>query len=272
MKKGVWITVLSISAVLFVTHVVFAAEKNLTAIDILEKVEMVNMTMDQTSLVRMILIDPLGNKKKIDTVRLHKHYGGKKGLHSKSVFFTEFPPDQKGIGFLIWDYAIEGQPDDLWLYLPSLRNVRRMTTRDQHESFLGSDLTFDDMGARRIDEDDHILVSSGDEHCLGLKEPCYVIESIPKEKDSPYGMKRFYISKKDWVPRKIEFFDRARQPFKLQHIQWMQVDDVLVWESSMVRNLKTNHRTVFEISEVQNNTGLSENDFSERVLIRGRHR
>jgi len=246
--------------------VAFAEEKR-SALEIMKRVEEVNMTRDQRSHVKMTMIDAQGNTHRIETLRLHKHYGGRGGVDNKSVFFTEFPPDQKGTGFLIWDYAVEGKPDDLWLYLPSLRSVRRMTTRDQHDSFMGSDLTFADMGARRLDEDEHQLVFEGD--CQALNEPCFVIESTPKEKDSPYGKKRYYISKKDWVPRRVEFFDRKMKPLKLQMILWQQVGEVLAWSRSEIVNVQTKHRTRFEISGVQNNTGLADEVFTERMLVRG---
>lgn len=244
-----------------------SAEERLSAFEIMKRVDEINMTKDQTSHVKMTMIDALGNTHKIETLRLHKHYGGKNGIDNKSVFFTEFPPDQKGTGFLIWDYATEGKSDDLWLYLPSLRSVRRMTTRDQHDSFMGSDLTFADMGARRLDEDDHQLIFEGD--CPGLKEFCFVIESTPKEKNSPYGKKRFYISKKDWVPRRVEFFDRKMKPLKLQVILWQRVEDILAWTRSEIVNVQTKHKTLFEISGVKNNTGLADDTFTERMLVRG---
>ncbi len=256
------------------THIVISSDEDnrLTALEIMEKLETVNMTMDQSSLVTMILIDAQGNKRKIETLRLHKHYGGKNGLDSKSVFFTEFPPDQKGTGFLIWDYAVEGKPDDLWLYLPTLRSVRRMSVRDQHDSFMGSDLTFADMGARRLDEDEHHLLHAGSGKCRSLGETCYVVESVPKEKDSPYGKKLFFISKKNWVARKVEFYDRNNKPLKIQHIKWQKVGEVLVWENSEIMNVQTKHKTIFDISEVKNNTGLVDADFSERMLVRGGRR
>ncbi len=269
-KQTAWIFPIILTLLVFSLGTGRAENETLSGLDIMKKVDTANMTMDQTSLVTMILIDAQGNERKIETLRYHKHYGGKKDLDNKSVFFTEFPPDQKGIGFLIWDYAIEGQPDDLWLYLPALRTVRRMTTRDQHDSFMGSDLTFADMGARRLDEDDHRLVQIDPRVCPG--EPCYVVDSYPKEKDSPYGFKRFFISKKNWVALKIEFYDRKKKPLKLQTIEWQQIDDVLVWKSSNIRNVQTNHRTIFEISKVKNNTGLVDADFSERMLERGGRR
>lgn len=247
----------------------FAQEKKLTAAEVMEKVNHANMTMDQTSIVTMILIDALGNERKIVTLRFHKHYGGKDGLDSKSVFYTDHPPDQKGTGFLIWDYSVEGKPDDLWLYLPSLRSVRRMTTRDQNDSFMGSDLTFADMGARRLDEDEHRMIFDGPGVCRGVNEPCYVVDSIPKEKDSPYGKKRYFISRKDWVARKVEFYDRTMKPLKLQLTTWQKVGDVLVWKRSEIVNVQSKHKTIFEISDVKNNVGLKDSRFSDRMLLRG---
>ncbi len=252
---------------LFNVKISVAEEGKLTALDVMKKVDQVNMTMDQSSTVKMTLIDSLGNKRTIITLRRHKHYGGKEGIDNKSVFFTEFPPDQKGTGFLIWDYAIEGKPDDLWLYLPSLRTVRRMTTRDQHDSFMGSDLTFADMGARRLDEDEHKLLFEG--VCKGLNEHCYVIDSIPKEKNSPYGKKRYFIAKKGWVAKKVEFYDRKMKPLKLQVIAWRRVGEVLVWTHSEITNVQSKHKTIFEISDVKNNTGLKDANFSDRALSRG---
>ncbi len=250
----------------------WAQEEKLTAAEVMEKVSHANMTMDQTSIVTMILIDALGNERKIVTLRFHKHFAGKEGLDSKSVFYTEHPPDQKGTGFLIWDYSIEGKPDDLWLYLPSLRSVRRMTTRDQNDSFMGSDLTFADMGARRLDEDEHQMVFDKPGVCRGLNEPCYVVDSIPKEQDSPYGKKRYFISRKDWVARKVEFYDRTMKPLKLQLTSWQKVGDVLVWKRSEITNVQSKHKTIFEITDVKNDTGLEDSRFSDRMLLRGPNR
>ena len=263
------ISAFSLPAVLlffFFCRTAMAAGK-LTALEIMQRVEEADKTRDQRSIVKMTMTDALGNTRHIEMLRFHKHYGGRNGIDSKSVFFTQIPPDQKGTGFLIWDYAEEGRPDDLWLYLPSLRSIRRMTTRDQHDSFMGSDLTFADMGSRRLDEDTHHLVFEG--RCRGLNEPCYVVDSIPKEKNSPYGKKRYFISKKDWVPRKVEFYDRNMKPLKLQIIQWQRVDGALAWRRSEIINVQTKHRTVFEIGGIKNNTGLEDTIFTERMLVRG---
>ncbi len=246
-----------------------AQEGQMTGEEIMKKRRHANMTMDQTSTVTMFLIDAQKNERKIVTSRFHKHYAGQEGLDSKSVFYTEFPPDQKGTGFLIWDYAVKGKPDDIWLYLPSLRSVRRMTTRDKNDSFMGSDLTFSDMGARRLDEDDHVIIWDKDGNCRGLSEPCYIIDSIPKDKDSPYGKKRYFISKKNWNARKIEFYDRNMKPLKLQLISWQKVGEVFAWKRVDIVNVQSKHKTIFEISDVKNDIGLTDAQFSDRMLERG---
>jgi hypothetical protein len=118
-----------------------AAEEPLTGRDVMKKSRELYLAKDQVSTVTLRKIDKKGDEQRIVTKRYWKAYGGKEGFESKTLFVTEVPPDQRGVGFLIGDYAKAGQPDDLRLYLPSLKQVRRMTTREQDDAFMGSDLT-----------------------------------------------------------------------------------------------------------------------------------
>ncbi len=100
-----------------------ATHAALTGLDIMKKVDELPQGDDQKSTVTLRLISAQGQERKIVTSRYWKNYRGKDGFYSKTLFFTDFPPDVKSTGFLIWDYAQEGKTDGLWLYLPSLRKV-----------------------------------------------------------------------------------------------------------------------------------------------------
>ncbi len=219
---------------------------------------------DMRSKVTLTLIDKDEKVRKIVTRRFWKHYGGKDGFDSKILFLTEQPPDQRGVGFLIWDYAGEGKNDDLWLYLPSLRKTRRMSVRDQDDSFMGSDLTFADMGQRRLDEDEHQLLR--EEKLNGVDT--YVVQSVPKDKSSVYSRRLSWIAR-DGTTRKIEYYDRKNELLKIQTIEWQNNQNVLVWLRAKVQNVQTGHRTIFEITDLKVNTGLSDQDFTERTLQAG---
>ena len=242
-----------------------AAEEPLTGRDVMKKSRELYLAKDQVSTVTLRKIDKKGDEQRIVTKRYWKAYGGKEGFESKTLFVTEMPPDQRGVGFLIGDYTKAGRPDDLRLYLPSLKQVRRMTTREQDDAFMGSDLTFADLGQRELDEDTHTLLRT--EKCPPAE--CYVVESVPKDKESLYGKKLTWVPTGDFTPVKIDYSDRKGELLKTQAIEWQHPDNVWAWKKAEVKNVQTAHRTLFEISDLKNNVGLSDDDFTERALKTG---
>jgi outer membrane lipoprotein-sorting protein len=236
----------------------------MTGLAILQKSEF-HLEEDQTSTVTLHLITKEGDEKKIVTKRYWKNFKGKDGISSKTLFFTEWPPDAKGTGFLIWNYSVSGKTDDLWLYLPSLRQTRRVSSRGEDDAFMGSDLTFGDMGQRRVEEDDHKLLK--EEPCGD--EDCYVVKSVSKGKEGVYSKKIRWITKKEFTAMKIEYYDRKGELLKTQKINWQEVSDVKAWKSSEVVNVQTQHKTLFEISDLKINIGLTDAIFMERTLKTG---
>lgn len=243
-----------------------ASSNTLDGTEIIKKSrELIYQIGDQKNKVILHLIEKDGTKKKIEASRYWKNYRAKEGLDSKMLLVTDFPPDSRGISFLIWDYSQENKTDDLWLYLPALRMVRRISAQDQNDAFLGSDLTFGDMGQRRLDEDEHKLLR--EEGYLGTQT--YVVESVPKEKTSIYSKKVSWISKDNWTVLKIDYYDRNSKLLKRQTIEWQSLDNFSVWKKTEVTNVQNGHRTIFEVSDLRVNGGLEDEDFTERSLKTG---
>src|SRR3990172_9607100 len=113
--KKVFISVVSLLIALATVFPV-ASHAALTGLDIMKQVDELPQGDDQKSAVTLRLISSQGQERKIVTSRYWKNYRGKDGFYSKTLFFTDFPPDVKSTGFLIWDYAQEGKTDGLWLY------------------------------------------------------------------------------------------------------------------------------------------------------------
>jgi hypothetical protein len=53
------------------------------------------------------------------------------------------PFDLKGVGFLYYRYQDPKRQDDSWLYLPSLRRVRRLSTAQRSDALFGQDTDID---------------------------------------------------------------------------------------------------------------------------------
>lgn len=217
---------------------------------------------DQTAQVTFHIVDSDGKEKK-SVLRLYwKNYFGKENLSSKSFLVTESPAHDKGEKFLLWERPEESQTD-IWLYLPELRQVRRLQSggHHHHDKEDDSDLLFEDIHQRPIEKDEHKLLA--EEQVKG--EPCYVIES--RLKGHPfYGKKVIFLSKNDWTIRKITYFSEEGALLKTQWIEWQKIGDNLVWKNSEVVNARTSRKTTVELSNIKINVGLPDDQFSERAL------
>jgi len=71
----------------------------------------------------------------------------KDGAFRKAGLYPVVEPfDLKGIGGLNYRYLDPLRQDDLWLYLPSLRRVRRLSSAQRSEALFGQDIDVDSYG------------------------------------------------------------------------------------------------------------------------------
>ena len=94
---------------------------------------------DSTSEMTMELISKKGDvvTRKLKFKRLEVPGDGDKSL---AVF--ESPRDVKGVAIL--SFAHKTEPDDQWLYLPALKRVKRIASKNKSGPFLGSEFSFED--------------------------------------------------------------------------------------------------------------------------------
>ncbi len=70
------------------------------------------------------------------------------------------PANDRGLGLLTWRHK-QGE-DDQWLKLPSMKQVRRVSTSDQAKYFAGTDITYEDarqLIGERIDDFNYQIIS-----------------------------------------------------------------------------------------------------------------
>ena len=101
----------------------------------------------ESSEMEMILIDAYKSK----TVR---QMTGKtmetKSDGDKSLMVFQNPKDVKGTKMLT--HTHKKGDDDQWLFLPSLRRVKRISSRSKTSSFMGSEFSYEDLGSQEIDK------------------------------------------------------------------------------------------------------------------------
>lgn len=231
-----------------------------------------NIGQDSRSTLTMTLRDSGGNEQKNVYKRYWIDHKGKDQIVDKMMLFTQYPPDAAGTAFMRWGYVPgAGKNAEQWLYLPSLNTLRRVSVRDPGDSFLGSDLTYQDISYRGLDEDTHKLLR--EDKADGVDY--YVVESVPREKKPLYGKKIAWYQKTDnWSEcrkRRVEYYDTQDSLIKTETLKWQKVGDAWLWDEVHVDNGRTGHSSVFKVTDPEVNVGLDDKLFSERSLRRGVH-
>jgi outer membrane lipoprotein-sorting protein len=129
---------------------------------------------------------------------------------------------------------------------------------------MGTDFTFDDMGDREVEEDTH--TRTGQETFEGKK--CYIVESIPKEKNYIYSKKIVWVTDGEWTVPKIDFYDRKGRLLKHLNFEWNKVQDIWAWKRVTMKNVQTGHQTTVEVKDTKFNQGFKDDLFTQRTLRR----
>lgn len=223
---------------------------------------------DQQSTLTITLRDKDGNERKNIYHRFWKDYKGVDGIVDKMVLYTKYPPDAEGAAFMRWAYTASSDKNaDQWIYLPVLKNIRRVAIRDPGDSFLGSDLTYADISKRDINADKHKLIQV----LSKADKQYYAVESDPVDPSRALYSKTVSWFEKgaDWggcVKRQVDYFDKKGVPLKRQVLEWQKVGKAWVWSKVLVKNLQTGHSSLFGVTDVKINVGLRDDDFTERAL------
>lgn len=215
------------------------------------------------SIMTMELINKRGSKRVRTMLSYSKDYGKDK----KTIMFFQQPADVKGTGFLTWDYANDSKTDDRWLYLPAMKKTRRISgTSAKKEYFMGSDFTYDDLGNRDVDADNHKLLRE-----VSINgQACWVIESTPKESDGLYSKNISWIQKDNYMAVKVEYYDMQGALLKLLEVnQIKKVDGFWAATEMIMTNRQRNHKTIIRLKSMAFNIPVDESLFTVNSLEKG---
>lgn len=188
------------------------------------------------------------------------------GDGDRSLSLFDEPADVKGTAMLTWTHGLE--PDDQWLYLPALKRVKRINSRNKSGPFMGSTFAFEDLGSQEVEKYSYKYLR--DEACGELQ--CYVMERYPAYKHSGYTRQVVWIDKDEYRMKKVEFYDRKKSLLKTLESTGYQQYAGQYWrpDSMNMVNHQTGKSTLLEWENYQFQTGLTEGDFRSQTLKRAR--
>ncbi len=184
------------------------------------------------------------------------------GDGDKSMSIFDSPRDVKGTAMLTFSHKLEA--DDQWLYLPALKRVKRISSRNKSGPFMGSEFAYEDLGSQEVEKYQHTYL--GDEAVDGV--PAYKNERIPQYKYTGYTKQLVWIDAERYIPLRIEYYDRKKALLKTLTFKNYQQHLGQYWRAEQMHmvNHQNGKKTQLIWDNYRFQTGLKDSDFKSSKL------
>jgi len=231
----------------------------------------------------VLYIDPSGFTRKRVWKRQRIVKAGQEGISYKDLVVMTYPTELKGLAVLTWTYEDPEKDQNVWLWIPSLKKVRKISASEDDDAFMGSDFTVEEVSTRRFEDESYKLIES--KNFPGYKfeqtgevkfkdKPCFVVECTPLKPHWYYGKRIVWIDKDTGGNIFEEYYDKNGKLFKTLFREWVWTDlgdkKYPTQISLECKDLRTNHRTVILMKDTKYDRDLSEYDFTVKALMRSR--
>lgn len=204
------------------------------------------------------------NAKEQKTVRQmrSKTLEGENGDMTLLEFLT--PADVKGTKMLTHEHI--NKDDDQWMYLPALKRVKRIASRNKSGSFMGSEFSYEDTANNSwkkytYKDDLKEVLLYGKKHYKGTR--------IPKDRHSGYSKQITYIDDATLLVSKVEYYDRKFELLKTAlFTKYIQIDNIYLINEIKMTNHQNGKKTILKWNNQKIKLNLSKKDFSKRKLKR----
>ncbi len=203
------------------------------------------------------------------------------GIDFKDLVTVVNPQNVKGLSVLTWTYIDPRKDQEVWLWLPSLRKIRRISQSEGDDSFIGADSTYDEVMTRKWEDETYTMI--GEERFTGYHSwytdktyyeglPCYVIEATTKKKGWYYTKRRVFFEKDSALNVYEDYYDETGERFKTIFRLWSEQPETKyrTYLLPEFTNLRERHSSSLPIEDIKFDQGLEENVFSERMLMRSK--
>ena len=245
--------------IIITSLVVVSSLMALTNQEIAQKADRVTDGFESSiSKTTMTLINAGGQKSVRDL--LMKTLEGENGDKTISTFLS--PADVKGTKVLGWEHI--DRDDDQWLYLPALKRVKRIASRNKSGSFMGSEFSYEDIGNQNPGK----YTFSGEPETVMLNGvECYKGARVPKDKNSGYTKQVTWVDTKEFLIQKVDYYDRKGELLKTAIFSgYKKIDGVYRVGKIDMKNHQNDKETILVWEDDKIKAGLNSKNFDKREL------
>tara|TARA_B100000959_G_scaffold280688_1_gene342996 strand:- start:276 stop:1019 length:744 start_codon:yes stop_codon:yes gene_type:complete len=225
-----------------------------TGYEIAQKISDQPTPGDVRAKLLMTLEDKRGNKME-STIKSYTKDDGK-----KQIMWFLSPPADRGISL----YKIErdNDKDEMKMWLPAFKKVRKISSRRKSQNFMNSDLTFEDLYNRKIDDYTYEVEISKD-------SIYYILTSIlDKDIESGYTKHVSWVDIQSLLVKKEESFGKSGILVKTKEFKFIKINGFDMVEEIYVVDSRTKHKTYLRFDDILLNSGINDSEFHEMNLRR----
>lgn len=150
------------------------------------------------------------------------------GANAKSLLTFNQPAEVAGVTLLT--HGRKNEPDQQWMYTPSIDKTRRIAPQERKTRFLGTHFSYEDMEFRDVDDREYQL--EAEELRDGLE--CWRLLATPKSAEkSQYSEIRYWVRKDLMVFHEAHYFAGGLRRRVLKLLDYRLIDSIptpMTWE------------------------------------------
>ena len=185
----------------------------------------------------------------------------------KMLVVFDTPADIRGTALLSHAHKVED--DDQWLFLPAIKRVKKIASRNKSGSFVGSEFSYEDLATPELEKYTYRYLR--DEALDDV--PCFVVERVSIDEYSGYAKEHFWLDKDAYRVLRVDYFDHADRAVKLLMLSDYQLYADGFWKAGrmVMQNLLNHKSTELVWRNYDFGVGLDAvRDFSVNSLRRAR--
>jgi outer membrane lipoprotein-sorting protein len=206
----------------------------------------------------MILKNAQGveNRRELEISKLENNGG------DKSLIRFIFPEDIKDTKLL--SYEVIGGDDKQWLYLPALKRVKRISSRNKSGSFMASEFSYEDISSQNYK---NYTYNGNAKNITENGAEYFKIERIPIDANSGYSKQIVFIDKKTYLAHHGEYFDKQNRLLKkIEFLEYQNIDNIYRIKKINITNIQNGKSTILSWDEDKINVDINKNKLSKRAL------
>jgi len=192
---------------------------------------------------------------------------------TKTLYSFISPMNLKGTALLIHEPSpsregLGESRDSLWLYLPAFDRTFQIQTLYRGHHIIGTDFTYED-SKQNLSLTDYEYRILQEDTLNGF--PCLILEALPTSpqvtEETGYSRSLWWVWQDIWIVVQTQYYDQKGELLKTYRAEkFEKIQGIWTPRLISMENIQTHHKTLWEVTKVQYNRGLTNRFFEKKSL------